>query len=325
MSKLVLIDAFAILHRAFHAIPRLTNKKGQPTNAIYGFVSMILRVITDLNPDYLAVCFDVKAPTFRHKEFKDYQSQRPAMADELTSQIEKTKDFLEAASIPIYLQEGYEADDLLGTIAKQATKDTKILRYKDTKNKNTNELSISVSKYPSIDQVVIATGDRDMLQLVDKKIKIYMPIVGLSSAKLFGEEEAKERMGVLPIQIPDYKALVGDPSDNYPGVAGIGPKTATALLEKYADIDKIYAHLNEIEPNLREKLEKGKKDVLLFHRLATIVKDVSIKIDFAEMKKWNIASSDVLKLFEEFGFKTLTKRIKEVGEKIDQEKQLSLL
>ena len=296
MSKLVLIDAFAILHRAFHAIPPLTNRNGEPTNAIYGFVSIILRVIGDLNPDYLAVCFDVKVPTFRHKEIKEYQSQRPPMADELSSQIGKAKDFLKAANIPIYLKEGYEADDLLGTIAKKG----------------------------DFDSVVIVTGDKDILQLVDKKIKIYMPIVGLSSAKLFGEEEAKERMGVLPIQIPDYKALVGDPSDNYPGVSGIGPKTAEKLLEKYPDIDKIYAHLEDIDPKIRTKLEVGKKDVLLFHRLATIVKDVDIKIDFAEMKKWNIASSDVLKLFEEFGFKTLTKRIKEVGQKLDQEKQGSL-
>ena len=296
MSKLVLIDAFAILHRAFHAIPPLTNKKGEPTNAIYGFVSIILRVIGDLKPDSLAVCFDVKVPTFRHKEFKEYQSQRPPMANELTSQIEKAKDFLKAVNVPIYLKEGYEADDLLGTIAKKS----------------------------SADEVVVVTGDKDILQLVDEKIKIYMPIVGLSSAKLFGKEETKERMKVLPIQIPDYKALVGDPSDNYPGVAGVGPKTAEILLEKYPDIDKIYAHLGDLEPRLRDKLEKGRKDVLLFHRLATIVCDVDIKIDFEEMKKWNIASKDVLKLFEEFGFTTLSKRIKEVGEKIDQEKQGSL-
>ena len=295
--KLVLIDAFAILHRAFHAIPPLTNKKGEPTNAVYGFVSMILKVVQDLQPNSLAVCFDVKAPTFRHKEFIDYQSQRPPTADELTSQIEKAKDFLKAANIPIYLKAGYEADDLLGTIAKKS----------------------------DADSVIIATGDKDMLQLVDEKTKIYMPIAGLSSAKLFGQVEAKERMGVFPSQIPDLKSLMGDPSDNYPGVAGIGPKTAIKLLEKYFSLDKIYAHLQEIEPNVREKLEGGKKDVLLFHRLATIVKDVSIKIDFAEMKKWNIDSPDVLKLFAEFGFKTLTKRVKEVGEKIDQEKQMTLL
>ena len=295
--KLVLIDAFAILHRAFHAIPPLTNKKGEPTNAVYGFVSMILKVVQDLQPNSLAVCFDVKAPTFRHKEYKEYQFQRPPTADELTSQIEKAKDFLKAANIPIYLKAGYEADDLLGTIAKKS----------------------------DADSVIIATGDKDMLQLVDEKTKIYMPIVGLSSAKLFGQVEAKERMGVFPSQIPDLKSLMGDPSDNYPGVAGIGPKTAIKLLEKYFSLDKIYAHLQEIEPNVREKLEGGKKDVLLFHRLATIVKDVSIKIDFAEMKKWNIDSPDVLKLFAEFGFKTLTKRVKEVGEKIDQEKQMTLL
>lgn len=294
--KLVLIDAFAILHRAFHAIPPLTNKRGEPTNAVYGFTSMILRVIMDLKPDSLAVCFDVKVPTFRHREFKDYQAQRPPMADELTSQIEKAKNFLKAANIPIYLKEGYEADDLLGTIAKKS----------------------------SVESVVIVTGDKDILQLVNKKTKIYMPIVGLSAAKLFGIEEAKERMGVMPKQIPDYKALVGDPSDNYPGVLGIGPKTAIKLLEKYPDIDKIYAHLREIDPNIRAKLEAGKNDVLLFHKLATIVKDVPIKIDFAEMKKWDIDSKDVLKLFEEFGFKTLSKRVKEVGEMMNQEKQGSL-
>jgi len=297
--RLVLIDAFAILHRAFHAIPPLTNKMGEPTNAVYGFVSMILRVITDLRPDSLAVCFDVKVPTFRHKEFKEYQSQRPPMADELSSQIQKAKDFLKAANIPIYLKPGYEADDLLGTIA--------------NRGQRTGDR-----------EIIIATGDKDLLQLVNNKVKLYMPVAGLFSAKLFGQVEAKVRMGVDPIQIPDYKALVGDPSDNYPGVAGIGPKTAIKLLGKYADIDKIYAHLKDIEPNVREKLEAGKKDVLLFHRLATIVKDVDIKIDFKGMKKWSIASKDVLKLFEEFGFKTLTKRIKEVGEKIDQEKQGSL-
>jgi len=323
MSKLVLIDAFAILHRAFHAIPPLTNKKGEPTNAVYGFVSIILRVITDLNPDCLAVCFDVKVPTFRHKEFKEYQSQRPPMADELSSQIGKAKDFLQAAGIPIYLKEGYEADDLLGTIASEVTRNEIENRDREKKQKINSQISNSNLK-SRIDEVVIVTGDKDMLQLVDKKIKIHMPIVGLSSAKLFGEEEAKERMGVFPSQIPDLKSLTGDPSDNYPGVAGIGPKTAIKLLEKYGSLDKIYAHLKEIEPNVRGKLEKGRKDVLLFHRLATIVKDVDIKIDFAEMKKWNIASSDVLKLFEEFGFKTLIKRIKEVGEKIDQEKQGSL-
>ena len=297
--RLVLIDAFAILHRAFHAIPPLTNKMGEPTNAVYGFVSMILRVITDLRPDSLAVCFDVKVPTFRHKEFKEYQSQRPPMADELSSQIQKAKDFLKAANIPIYLKPGYEADDLLGTIA--------------NRGQRTGDR-----------EIIIATGDKDLLQLVNNKVKLYMPVAGLFSAKLFGQVEAKVRMGVDPIQIPDYKALVGDPSDNYPGVAGIGPKTAIKLLGKYADIDKIYAHLKDIEPNVREKLEAGKKDVLLFHRLATIVKDVDIKIDFKGMKKWSIASKDVLNLFEEFGFRTLTKRIKEVGEKIDQEKQGSL-
>ena len=151
-----------------------------------------------------------------------------------------------------------------------------------------------------------------------------MPVVGLTNAKLYGEAEAKERMGVPPSEIPDYKALVGDPSDNYPGVAGIGPVSAEKLLEKYKSVDNIYAHLKDIEPNVRHKLEVKRDDAKLFHRLATIIRDVPVKVDFEEMEKWKIDSPDVLKLFEEFGFKTLTDRIKKVGKEIDGEKQGSL-
>jgi len=326
MSKLVLIDGNAILHRAFHAMPPLTTRSGEPINAVYGLVSMFLRVIQDLKPDAIAVAFDLKEPTFRHKEFKKYQSQRPPTADELSSQFEKAKDFFKAARVPIYSMSGFEADDVIGTLAEQAVQDTKILRYKDTGKKNGKGTSISVSEYPSISEVVIITGDRDILQLVDdkKNIKLYMPIAGLTNAKLFGEAETLERMGVPADRIPDYKALVGDPSDNYPGVAGIGPVTAEKLLEKYDSIDHIYAHLPDIEPKVRQKLETNKDDAILFHRLATIVRDVPIKIDFPQMKKWKIDSPEVIKLFEDFGFKTLTDRIKKAGREIDGQKQGSL-
>ena len=301
MAKLVLIDGNAILHRAFHAMPPLTTRSGEPINAVYGLVSMFLKVITDLKPDAIAVAFDLKEPTFRHKEFKQYQSQRPPTADELSSQFEKAKDFFKAARVPIYSMSGFEADDVIGTIATQSTKS-------------------------QIDETVIITGDRDILQLVDdkKNIKLYMPIAGLTNAKLFGEAETLERMGVPADRIPDYKALVGDPSDNYPGVAGIGPVTAEKLLEKYDSIDHIYAHLPDIEPKTRQKLEVKKDDAILFHRLATIVRDVPIKIDFPQMKKWKIDSPEVIKLFEDFGFKTLTDRIKKAGREIDGQKQGSL-
>lgn len=309
MGKLVIIDGNAIMHRAFHAMPALTTKGGEPINAVYGLVSMFLRIVTDLKPDAIVVAFDEKEKTFRQKEFKEYQSQRPPMADELSSQFDKAKDFFKAAGVPIYSKPGFEADDVIGTIATQCTDQFKIKNLK-----------------LKIDGVVVVTGDRDLLQLVNdqKNVKLYMPVVGLSNAKLYKEAEVKERMGVAANLIPDYKALVGDPSDNYPGVTGIGPKTAEKLLEEFGSVDNIYVHLSDIEPKTRQKLESGRAEAKLFHRLATVVCDVPIKIDFPQMEKWRIDSSEVLKLFEEFGFKTLSDRIKKVGKAVNDEKQTSL-
>jgi DNA polymerase-1 len=295
MSKLVIIDGNAILHRAFHAMPPLTTRSGEPINAVYGLVSMFLRIISDLKPDSIVVAFDEKEPTFRHKEFKAYQSQRPPTADELSSQFAKARDFFKAVGVPIYSMPGFEADDVIGTIAEKAKED-----------------------------VVIVTGDRDILQLINERVKLYMPVAGLINAKLYDAAAAKERMGVPPDQIPDYKALVGDPSDNYPGVAGIGPKTAEILLEKYGSIDKIYAHLQDIDPKIRQKLEANKDEAKLFHRLATIVCNVPIEINFDDMENWKIDSPQVLKLFEEFGFRTLTDRIKKAGKAVEMEKQTTL-
>ena len=295
MSKLVLIDGNAILHRAFHAMPPLTTTNGEPINAVYGLISMFLRVIQDLKPTDIAVAFDEKEKTFRQIAFKEYQTQRPPTAEDLSSQFAKARDFFKAARVPVYSKPGFEADDVIGTIAEKAKED-----------------------------VVIVTGDRDILQLINDKVKLYMPVVGLTNAKLYGEAEARERMGVPPEQIPDYKALVGDPSDNYPGVAGIGPVSAEKLLEKYKTIDNIYAHLTDIEPKVRAKLEAKKDDAKLFHKLATIVRNVPIEIDFPQMEKWKVDSPEVIKLFEKYGFKTLTERIKKVGKEIDEQKQGAL-
>jgi len=297
VPKLVLIDGNAVLHRAFHALPPMTNRKGEPINAVYGLVSMLLRVIQDLKPTHIAVAFDRKEPTFRHIALKAYQAQRPPMVGELSSQFAKAKDFLESAGVPVYSKAGFEADDVIGTIAEK-----------------------------SKEAVVIVTGDRDQLQLVNDKrdIKLYMPIAGLANAKLFGETETVERMGVPPSQIDDYKALVGDPSDNYGGVTGIGPKTAIKLLEEFGSFENIYKNLGKIPEKVREKLEKGKVGGELSHKLATIVRDVPLEIDFDAMGKWRVDSPEVLKLFEEFGFKTLTNRVKSVGKQIDEEKQGAL-
>ena len=308
MGKLVIIDGNAILHRAFHAIPPLTTPTNEPINAVHGFVSMILKVVQDLRPTHIAVAFDRKEKTFRQKELPTYQAQRPPMAGELSSQFAKARDFLSAAKILVYSKPGYEADDVIGTIATLGSQ----LKIKNSKLK--------------IEEVVIVTGDRDQLQLIDdkKSIKLYMPVAGLINAKLYGEAETVERMGVPPTQIADLKSLTGDASDNYFGVAGIGPKTAINLLTRFGTLQGVYGHLNDLPEKLRDKLVKGKKSADQSYFLATIDRNVPIDIDFEAMDKWSIAGPKVLELFEEFGFKTLTKRIQDVGKRIEEEKQGAL-
>ena len=296
MSKLVLIDGNAILHRAYHALPSLTTRRGEPINAVYGLVSMLLKVIQDLKPTHIAVAFDRKEPTFRHKKYPKYQAQRPKMDAELSNQFEKARDVISAFGIPIYDKAGYEADDVIGTIANKVKLD-----------------------------VVIVTGDRDILQLVDNKVKVYMPVVGMSQGKLIGIDEVIEKMGVTPASIEDYKALVGDPSDNYPGVPGIGPKTAIGLLEKYKTLDNIYKHLGEMPTRTVQKLKEGRQSSKISKKLASIVKNVPLKFKIEDSANWDVDGDSVLKLFSEYGFKTLTERVKKVGKQLDQEKQMTLL
>lgn len=285
MDRLVIIDGNAILHRAYHALPPLTNKDGKITNAVYGFSSMLLRVVADLKPKYIAVTFDRPAPTFRKKLFKDYQAKRPEMEENLSSQISMVHDLVTALGIPIYEQDGFEADDVIGTI--------------------TRKVDGNIEK-------VIVTGDRDILQLVNQHTKVYMPVKGLSESKLFGVAEVKERMGVVPGTIIDLKALTGDPSDNYPGVAGIGPKTAITLLQKFHNLENIYSNLDNLRSSgLSERvvnsLTKGKSDAELSKKLATIVTNVPFKFDLekTEIPKDRDKFSQV---FLEFGFETLAKR-----------------
>lgn len=285
------------MHRAFHAIPPLKNPMGEMVNAVHGAVSMLVNVIQTIKPTHIAFAFDRKEPTFRNKLLVTYQSQRPPMADDLSSQFEKINMFLDMAKIPVYSKAGFEADDVIGTIATK------------------------------FDNVTIVTGDRDILQLVDdqRDIKLFMPIAGLSNGKLFGENETIERMGVPPNQIPDLKALIGDPSDNYFGVSGIGPVTAIKLLQEYKSIENIYAHLDEIAPKIREKLEKSKDMCFLSLQLSTIDRQVPVDFNYAVMDKWKLDSKDVIDLFtNKFGFKTLTARIQKLGKDLDLEKQISL-
>lgn len=298
MTKLVVFDGNAILHRAFHALPPLTTKKGQPISAVYGMVSMMIKIVEELKPTYLCFAFDTKEPTFRNKLSSEYQAQRAEVDSSLISQFEKARETLTAFGIKYFEKPGYEADDVIGTIA---------------------------SEVENL-EIVIVTGDRDLLQLINKTTKLFMPTNGVLNGKLFGELETVAKMGVPPSQIVDYKALVGDPSDNYKGVPGIGPKTAISLLSKYNNLDNIYTHLDELPKSQKEKLKKNKESAYLSQKLAKIECDVPLpefKLD--DLNHFRFDKEEGIALFEEYGFNTLTKRVKEAAKKQISSNQVTLL
>ncbi|OGK37374.1 hypothetical protein A3F03_04280 [Candidatus Roizmanbacteria bacterium RIFCSPHIGHO2_12_FULL_41_11] len=259
MKTLLLVDGHAIIHRAFHALPPLSNREGIPTNAIYGFFGMLHKATVDFHPDFLVVCFDTPKPTFRKKLFKKYQSNRPAMDDTLKPQIPYIKKLLDLAHIARLEKPGFEADDVIGTIAAH--------------NKQ-HDL-----------RILILTGDRDLMQLSTTTTLIMTPRTGLSDIHLYTPQEVEKKMGVKPKQIPDFKALAGDPSDNYRGVEGVGQKTAANLITRFDNIEKLYQNLSTIDNSkLQKKLANQKKDVLLFKKLATIVTDIKTDLSLEKMK-----------------------------------------
>jgi len=306
MNRLVLIDGNAILHRAFHALPPLTAPDGSVVNAVYGFVSILIKIFNDLKPTHLAVAFDRPEPTFRKSLYKDYQAKRPEMEDALSSQISKVQDVVRAFGIPIYDKAGFEADDVIGTITVKS-------KVKSQKSK------------VSIDEIVIVTGDKDILQLVNDKrgVKVFMPTKGLSEGKLYGETEVVERLGVSPKQIPDLKALMGDASDNYPGVPGIGPKTAISLITRYGNIYTLYK-----SDGLTEKLLKGKENAFLSRDLATIRSDVPIEI--GELRGIaTLNTPEVREILEKYHFPSLLKRlggidVGMIGRSEDEKKKMKI-
>ncbi|MEK9176365.1 MAG: 5'-3' exonuclease H3TH domain-containing protein [Patescibacteria group bacterium] len=287
MKKLVLVDGNAIVHRAYHALPPLNKREdGQLTNAVYGFFSMVLKIVGDLNPDNLIVCFDRAAPTFRKQMYVGYQATRPKMEDELSGQFVIIHEVLEKIGICIFELDGYEADDLIGTLAVQAI-DEKMF-----------------------DQVIILTGDRDMLQLVNHHVLVLAPIVGVTKMILFDEDAVKEKYGLEPHQFVDYKALVGDASDNYPGVSGIGPKTAADLINKYHTLEGIYGNLGEISPKVSEKLAKDAEQSVMAKKLATIEKNVPIHLKPQECLVSEMDRESLLSEFESLSFNSLINRFK---------------
>lgn len=296
----MLLDTHAIIHRAYHALPDFTGPTGAPTGALYGLVAMLLKIITDLKPDYIAACYDLPKPTIRHEAYADYKGTRTKTDDALVSQIKESRKVFDAFSIPMYEREGFEADDLLGTIAHE------LKTEKDV-------------------DVIIASGDMDTLQLVDdERVRVYTLKKGINDTILYDEKAVKERFGFGPELIPDWKGLRGDPSDNIRGVPCIGEKTATDLIINFGSIEKIYATLKKksgeeafikkgIKARMVGLLKEHEEDARFSKSLATIRLDAPIAFSLPE-KNWNenVQAEKVFAMCDEFGFRTLRERVRNV-------------
>lgn len=294
MNRFILIDGNAIVHRAFHGLPPLNGPSGEQVNAVYGFFSMFLKILQDYTPEMVTVCFDRKAPTFRKEMYVGYQAKRPVMAEGLGPQFDIIRGMLREAKIPISELDGYEADDLIGTLATQIVASQK----QEARSKKLEDV-----------EVIIFSGDRDLLQLVNSHVKMLAPVVGITNMTLFDQQKVEEKYGLKPLQIVDYKALVGDSSDNYPGVSGIGPKTASALLQKYSTLENLYAHIGELPEKVAMKLATDAEQAALCKKLATIVTDAPIHLDLKGSQVLKFDISALVKSFEKYGFKSLVKRL----------------
>jgi len=299
-KTLVLLDAHAILHRAYHALPDFASPTGEPTGALYGVIAMLLKIAEELKPDYIAACYDLPEPTYRHDAYKDYKNGRKKTDDELVKQIIRSRDIFETFKIPIYEKIGFEADDLLGTIAHQLKDD------KDT-------------------QVIIASGDMDTLQCVDKKrVQVYTLKKGIQDTIMYDEQAVKDRFGFGSNLVPDYKGLRGDPSDNIPGIPGVGEKTATTLITTFGSIDAIYKKLKKdeqqfldagIKPRIIGLLKEYEEEAQFSKMLATIRIDVPVEYVLPDEHWKDTADTDaILTLFSELGFRTLAARVRHAFE-----------
>lgn len=300
-KKLVLLDTHAILHRAYHALPDFASKKGEPTGALYGVVSMLLKIIADFKPDYIVAAGDLPGPTLRHAAFENYKAQRKETEDALVAQIVRSRDVLKAFGIPLYEMEGYEADDVIGTVAK-ALKDNPPAGGVD---------------------VIIASGDMDMLQLVDDdRVRVFTFKKGINETVLYNEAAVKERFGFGPTLIPDYKGLRGDPSDNIPGVKGIGEKTASVLIQQFGSVEDIYKALKKdpkkladagVKEGMVKKLQEQEEEALFSKELATIHTGVPIRFSLPKEEfRSNLSEKKITAMLEEFDFRSLVPRARKL-------------
>ncbi|KKQ72194.1 MAG: polymerase I, DNA polymerase I protein [Candidatus Peregrinibacteria bacterium GW2011_GWC2_39_14] len=290
MNKLYILDANSIFYRSFYALPHFHTSKGVLTNAVYGFTATLLSFLLDHEPTHIAVVFDKGKKTFRHVEYKEYKATRPPAPDELYAQIPMTKEIVSAFGLPLFEEDNYEADDIIGAIAKRAEK------IPDTK-------------------IFITTSDRDALQLVSDKTSIIIPKKGFNEFEVITPQNIKERFEMEASQVPDYKALAGDNSDNIKGVPGIGEKTAKNLLTEYGTLDKIYENLDKLPAGIKLKLETGKVSAYFSKRMATLVTDFDPNFSLEKSEVRNFSSQKIKEIFANLEFKSLLKRFENFEQK----------
>ncbi|MFZ1082967.1 MAG: 5'-3' exonuclease H3TH domain-containing protein, partial [Candidatus Kryptoniota bacterium] len=296
-KRFFLLDGTALAYRAYFAMIShpLINSKGQNTSAVFGFANYLMKIIGDEKPDYLVAVFDTGEPTFRHKEYPEYKATREKMPEEMISQLTHIKKMLNAFGVPTVERPGYEADDVIGTLALLAAKE-------------------------NID-VFMVTADKDFMQLVTPKIKMYKPGKSGTDVEIVDEKGVEKKFGVKPSQVIDVLALTGDAVDNVPGIKGIGEKTAIPLIQKYGTVEKVLSNADKIErPALREKLKEGKEMAFLSKKLVTIKTDVPLGVDFHTLKEKNSDSAEIARIFNELDFRSLIKKAQQMVSPTREEK-----
>ena len=283
-NRLILLDGNSLFNRAYFALPLLMNKDGFYTNAIYGFAMMLNNILENYEPTHMAIAFDLKAPTFRHKSYEDYKATRKGMSDELRMQVEPLKKMVDAYGITRVEFEGYEADDIIGTLSKLAENDGF--------------------------EVMIVTGDKDALQLASQSTAVYITKKGITELERYTDAEVIEKYELTPLEFIDLKALMGDKSDNIKGVAGIGEKTGIKLIKEFKSVEGIYEHIDEIKGSLRTKLENDRESAFLSKKLATIVRDMPLEADMDELLVKSTDYERLSEMFREFEFTTLLNKLK---------------
>jgi 5'-3' exonuclease len=284
MERLMLLDGFGLVYRGYYALPPLTTSKGDLGNGVFGFCSNVLRGFADLKPDYVAVAFDLSGPTFRHEAYAEYKATRTRMPDDLAAQFPKVREVVKALRIPVYEQQGFEADDVIGTLTMQA-------------------------EAADVETTIVSV-DLDMLQLVSDRTRLMTTRSGVENTVIYDPARIWERYQLRPDQMIDYKALKGDPTDNIPGVPGVGEKTAAKLVNEFGTLDAMFERIADVKPEkLRAKLVEHREQVYAGRELSRIIRDVSVTLDLTSARLGDYDRDTVLRLFREYEFRTLIERL----------------